>query len=587
MHRSSSPSSSSPTPTFPPGFRSRRSHAKSRNGCLTCKQRRKKCDERRPCCTLCETSLRTCVYASGQRSPHSDDSGTTAATTTTTTRSSLPSPVPSPPRSFISLFALQQPSRELLSRSPVPGSGGTSSVLSQAGVSTVDNGSAAAGSYNHHHLHHRVTDADLYFHFLHHTCRTAPSWQKDRLVLQVGIAKLALDNELASHSVLALAAACLCCDTIASAGADPETVRHILDRGLEHHTRALQQMRTMTSRPREADTQPLLVSALMLVPFALAFQHIQHWVLCARNASTTTTTTTAPDLLTPRDMILLLRGIRTTIVALNSNRVESEASTSASPWDTMQSSSSTAQGTDPNEFPTMVARSHAQYPILAATFQQASWQLRCRIENARAVSPRGDENIAAVFEAYEILNDIMTSTFTDDPKSEIPFEYASHFVVSPDSLLAQAPGWLQNFILQRPRPSPTEPLARSFLAFFSSAPQTYVDQLLPLLDPVAELEDEDERELTPAEVLALDVYAHWLVLMLVLEKEAWWVGDFPFVALQGLLARYGHGLGGAGGSFYQHHHHQRQHQQHQNQDQNQQWWPAGMLDVAAGLRQWK
>ncbi|KIW27420.1 uncharacterized protein PV07_07158 [Cladophialophora immunda] len=530
MERSSS--SSSPTSAFPPGFRSRRSHAKSRNGCLTCKQRRKKCDEKRPCCTLCETSLRTCTYASEQRSSKSSESSATAT-------SQLPSPVPSPPGSLGGGSLLTLPTREVLSRSPVPSS---APVLSLVAVGDV--------------LSH-VTDADLYFHFLNHTCKAAPSWQKDRILLQVGIAKLALDSEVASHSVLALAAACLCCDAISQGGVDPETVRHILDLGLEHHTLALEQMRTMTSRPREADTQPLLASALLLVPFALAFQHIQHWILCAKGMQ-------VPDLLTPRDTILLLRGIRTTIVALNSNRIRSGSSTSKSPWETMFS----APPTDSDECAAMPERAHSMFAILAATFHQASSQLRCRIENALA-GAHVDESTASVSDAYEILNDIMCSTFTDYPKVDIPFEYASFFSVTPDSLLAQAPGWLKNFIFQRPRPTQAEPLSRSFLAFFSSAPQTYVDLLLPLLDPRPDTMAADDRELTAAEVLALDVYAHWLVLMLLLEKEAWWVGDFPFVALQGLMARYGDRLWGA---FYA---------------PPQQWWPAGMLEVAARLRQWK
>ncbi|KIX96818.1 uncharacterized protein Z520_07538 [Fonsecaea multimorphosa CBS 102226] len=531
MHASSS-SSTSPTQSFPPGFRSRRSHAKSRNGCLTCKQRRKKCDEKRPCCTLCETSLRTCTYASSDQG-----SSRSGESTAVPSRSSLPSPVPSPPGSFGGGLSWAQPTEQQLSRSPVASSG-QGSIIDDA------------NPYN-------ITNSDLYFHFLHHTCRAAPSWQKDRLLLQVGIAKLALDNELASHAVLALAAACLCCDTMAQADADPEKVRHILDLGLEHHTLALEQMRTMTSHPRESDTQPLLASALVIVPFALAFQHIQHWVVRARGLPQQDA-----DLVTPRDMILLLRGIRTTIVALNSNLVENGGSKPKSFWDTMLSS----QPVDPTEAPTMPERLHTMYPILASTFYQASWQLKCRIEGALA-SPQVDEKIDSITETYEILNDIMSSTFLDCPRSKIPFEYDSTFSVSPDSLLAQAPGWLQNFILQRPRPSHAEPLSRSFFAFFSSAPQTYIDLLLPLLDPRTDA-TEGDRELSTAELLALDVYAHWLTVMLLLEKEAWWVGDFPFVALQGLVSRYGHGFSSASSL-------------------QQQWWPAAMLEVAARLKQWK
>ena len=66
----------------------------------------------------------------------------------------------------------------------------------------------------------------------------------------------------------------------------------------------------------------------------------------------------------------------------------------------------------------------------------------------------------------------------------------------------------------------------------------------------------------------LDVYAHWLVLMFLVENEAWWIGDFPVVALQGLIARYGDDFS-AKSSI------------------REPWWPASMLEVATSLKPWK
>ncbi|KAK6504532.1 hypothetical protein TWF481_006473 [Arthrobotrys musiformis] len=47
----------------PPSSSTRRSHRKSRNGCLQCKQRHMKCDEHRPICVNCSTSGRLCVFS--------------------------------------------------------------------------------------------------------------------------------------------------------------------------------------------------------------------------------------------------------------------------------------------------------------------------------------------------------------------------------------------------------------------------------------------------------------------------------------------------------------------------------------------
>ncbi|KAL2830441.1 hypothetical protein BJY01DRAFT_118846 [Aspergillus pseudoustus] len=43
-------------------YHARRAHKKSRNGCLVCKQRRVKCDERKPSCRRCENYGASCIY---------------------------------------------------------------------------------------------------------------------------------------------------------------------------------------------------------------------------------------------------------------------------------------------------------------------------------------------------------------------------------------------------------------------------------------------------------------------------------------------------------------------------------------------
>ncbi|KAF2729738.1 hypothetical protein EJ04DRAFT_580403 [Polyplosphaeria fusca] len=52
------------------GVRPRRSHTKSRNGCVMCKRRRKKCDESFPTCGQCQHTGARCEYPRGPRSQH-------------------------------------------------------------------------------------------------------------------------------------------------------------------------------------------------------------------------------------------------------------------------------------------------------------------------------------------------------------------------------------------------------------------------------------------------------------------------------------------------------------------------------------
>ncbi|KAF7718612.1 Fungal Zn(2)-Cys(6) binuclear cluster domain-containing protein [Penicillium ucsense] len=50
----------------PTEFHARRAHKKSRAGCVTCKNRRIKCDENRPTCSKCKKRGVDCLYASGE-----------------------------------------------------------------------------------------------------------------------------------------------------------------------------------------------------------------------------------------------------------------------------------------------------------------------------------------------------------------------------------------------------------------------------------------------------------------------------------------------------------------------------------------
>ncbi|KAF1949577.1 hypothetical protein CC80DRAFT_540147 [Byssothecium circinans] len=69
---STSPSNVSDAPTEQ--FHTRRAHNKSRRGCEYCKQRRRKCDEQKPTCSLCAKTKKECIYArTATSTPASDN----------------------------------------------------------------------------------------------------------------------------------------------------------------------------------------------------------------------------------------------------------------------------------------------------------------------------------------------------------------------------------------------------------------------------------------------------------------------------------------------------------------------------------
>ncbi|OTB04465.1 hypothetical protein M426DRAFT_154851 [Hypoxylon sp. CI-4A] len=74
-------------------MRARRTHRKSRNGCIGCKQRHIKCDETLPSCINCSTSDRTCSFVSSRPRRHADAYPPTPSVSAPSISSTASSPI--------------------------------------------------------------------------------------------------------------------------------------------------------------------------------------------------------------------------------------------------------------------------------------------------------------------------------------------------------------------------------------------------------------------------------------------------------------------------------------------------------------
>ncbi|EPE07504.1 c6 transcription factor [Ophiostoma piceae UAMH 11346] len=77
----------------------RRNYPRSRNGCLTCRHRKKKCDEVKPDCTGCTRNRLSCVWPPTTAKPAASPSAASATTTSAPAPASgtAPTPAPAPP----------------------------------------------------------------------------------------------------------------------------------------------------------------------------------------------------------------------------------------------------------------------------------------------------------------------------------------------------------------------------------------------------------------------------------------------------------------------------------------------------------
>ncbi|DAA78267.1 TPA_exp: putative C6 finger domain protein [Trichophyton benhamiae CBS 112371] len=226
---------------------------------------------------------------------------------------------------------------------------------------------------------------------------------------------------------------------------------------------------------------------------------------------------------------------------------------------------------------------HTMGPIIASTSEEAYSKLQKRLDYALYHCNDADGTLAACAAAFDILKDIRSNVLSSrysskpSPSSFSPLDDVSQDLFEPQSMsLPQVASWLRSFANRSVAPQPTEPLTRYFLTFLVQVPQAYLDLVLPLLDkrlesPVdAELYD-TSTGLTMEQALALDIYAHWSVLMFLVEEESWWIGNLPFVTLSGMVNRFGD-------NFVT---------RLWPEEEKGRWWPGGMLNILREIKRYR
>lgn len=510
----------------------------------------------KPSCTRCVLLLDKCLYQSATRSAAKHQKDEIALPTPSCSILSL-SPGPSP-------YSKRSPSFEILSTQSTP-----EFVEANSLSNSVD---APKG----------LSDTDLYHHYLQHTSRTLTHCQRDQTALQIGMPTLASQSKTVFHSLLAVAAACLGCDMISKEPPpDINTVTQVLITGYRHYNSASERMRESISWPGDSKLEPVLASALILMPFATASQQINHWISgrsetqeCLKSLKLLSTT--------PRDVIIIMRGIRTTLQTLGCVGLGPNLEPSL---ETEYAFDSYSALPEVNTRPAALtsSRAHVMTPILAATSQGAFSKLQKRLESAFLCSSDGpDDSLSACSAAFEILKDLRSKTFSASNLSSSSSSLNSpvkEFSERETLSISQVASWLRSFASGFVIPLPTEPLTRFFLTFLVQAPQEYLDLVLPLLDqrlesPIDATSDEISAELTTEKALGLDIYAHWSVLMFLVEEESWWIGNLPVVTLSGMVNRYGDNF-------------VTRLWPESSPGQEQQWWPGSMLNILREVKRYR
>ncbi|KAF2416084.1 hypothetical protein EJ08DRAFT_119450 [Tothia fuscella] len=491
----------------PPEIRRRRGHKKSKLGCLECKRRKIKCDEKRPACSRCILSLNNCLYPTPQLPP-----------VTKAREHGLSTPCPS---------------SSLLSASP-----NLSSYFPKS--PSLSDGAREINVFDTTKDPMVSSDIDLYHHYLQHTGHTLTHFRGDKGVLQIGMPTLALKSKTVFHSILAVSAVCICCDLIyKNTPPDPETVQSLLLRGYKYFNLATEKMRESISRADPSETEVLLASSILLVPFATASQQVSHWI-SSRSASHGSERLLSS---TPRDVSVMLRGINSTLQALCTSVSTSYPDVPRGSENEAENSSMLVESDNTSTCPAP-SWNHVLFQMVATSSEGAFSRLQARLEQESLARDQrtSDSGLDACIAAFDVLCNIRNTVFSPTQSTAPPPANSRLLkILTSDTQIAP---WLLAYAKRPMLPEPGQPLTAWFLSFLVQVPQHYLDLVIPLLDQRLENstngpENFARTNLTADQVLALDIYAHWSVLMFLVEEESWWIGVLPSVTLTGLVARYG------------------------------------------------
>jgi hypothetical protein len=369
-----------------------------------------------------------------------------------------------------------------------------------------------------------ISDADLYQHFVEHTSkRSFPPQKAVGDAYYAEVLRLGLESEPLAHAILALSAACICCDMMVS-GRGTAAVESVLNVGLHYHTLSIQEIRPTLTNPGNVNRAALLSACTLLIPFAVGFQHINYWVKSHGGVQEV-------DILpTPGDAIKLLRGMRPLFEVIGADILLASTSAQGKPQD--------------ESVFVHPSRLHPMFQIISVTLDQAFSRLKNRIDAFQSPQEPASAHLAA---AFEVLDDIARNHYLTPEKGfESDKNIANATSPASETSLAKMVCYIQTCVGERPSSLARNPLHWMVFSFFRCAPAEFLDLLLPLLDqPPQSLLKVMSRnvgtsgQLTSSQVIALDIYAHWLVLLLPLNYEEWCLAEFPAVAMQGFLRWYG------------------------------------------------
>ncbi|KAJ4164338.1 hypothetical protein LMH87_006015 [Akanthomyces muscarius] len=459
--------------------RQRRAHLKSRNGCMRCKRLRKKCDERRPECSRCLKQGVNCEYAT--IADGADEAPTSSVSERQAARNS-----DSEMRDSISA----EPSSTHTPADPrhdMRDHGADDSAIMPAGGRRPSGPVPSLPMLN-------ARELELFSHYITHTSRVIPYGKEDMFPLQVGMPNLAFTNPAVMSSILALAASCKCHDMIGSSSTTPETLEEAVSV-------------RFTKRCLDGASQ---------------------WITSIRAAHVAF-------------VGLLQPGLRPSSenASPSLNPREEEAELLASPPGPPEADGTYVLQDGPAE-----ETRRLLLPIISTTYEAALAKLRARNGSLDFQTDPRDAKLEACGAALRLLEELFQAIMEDGAPQREPAKPHDF------GALDNVPPWLVQYLARVTSATPSKLWRRRIMAFLNQVPYEFLHLVQLALDcmPVDESQvltrsADEPLPLEAAHKPAMDIFAHWLVLVMLLDG-VWWIGDvghwelgriIRFIAAQGFV----------------------------------------------------
>jgi hypothetical protein len=385
-------------------------------------------------------------------------------------------------------------------------------------------------------------ELDLLSHYITHTSRVLPFDQDDLYALHVGIPNLAFGNKPLMASILALSAASKSYDIVKHSPAPLERLdemRELLALADKHHQTSLRQIQDAIKHGQQYDH--VLANAALMVLYGSS-SHCVH-VSLAQMARRRGVVLDEGLLPSQSQWITLIRAAHTAYTGLLHGPSENFEALFSSYFPANAASAAAAAAAaaavstpsfpegsvaSPEDGPSPGTKQFL-LPIVSATYRPALDKVMARARSFHGGPSCTSSELQACFAAIQILQDVYAAVFTGkqiaSATDESDFLHLGRlYSVSP---------WLRGYLGRVTSSTPSKPLRRTIMGFLNRVPMTFLHDVQATLDriPVAGSNhgswDKSAEGMpprgTPTNQLTMDIFAHWLVLVMLLDG-VWWIG---------------------------------------------------------------